>query len=473
MNLLPHSLRWRLQLWYGLILCALLGGFGFTAYQLERGRLFHDVDDGLQQQLGSLLHPPPPPHEGGPSQDEFIDPLFSPEPSGGRHPRRGMFHENNHEGFYYIIWHHDGIKADASALAPATMAFPGRSKSGTAPVLRTRAEFREFYVTLPPGETILVGRSIASELQNLQHVAWRLMMTGVVILLFGLAGGWWLATRAIRPIADISTAATKIALGDLSQRIVAEETDSELGQLALVLNSTFERLESVFAQQRQFTSDAAHELRTPVTVVLTQIQTALNRERTTLEYQQTLQACERAAQRMRRLLDSLLELTRLDAGQKSPSQTSFDLSQLAHDVVDMLHPLLIAKNITIQVDFSPVWCRGNSEQMTQVISNLLSNALQHNPENGEVRVTTRTEEKMGILSVRDTGPGIPEEHLPHIFKRFYRVDSARSASAGGTGLGLAISQSIAEVHGGSIIVTSQIGQGTMFTLRIPQVSSDN
>ena len=121
-----------------------------------------------------------------------------------------------------------------------------------------------------------------------------------MVLLLGLTGGWWVATRALRPIEDISATAVKIAAGDLSQRISTRDTENELGRLAAVLNSTFARLEAAFAQQRQFTSDAAHELRTPITVMLTQTQTALNRERGAAEYRATVEACQRAAQRMRR-----------------------------------------------------------------------------------------------------------------------------------------------------------------------------
>src|SRR5204863_3265733 len=131
----------------------------------------------------------------------------------------------------------------------------------------------------------------------------------------GLAGGWWIATRAIQPIADISATATKIAAGDLSQRISAADAENELGRLASVLNSTFARLEAAFAQQARFTADASHELRTPVSVILTQTQTALSRPRTEAEYREALEACQRAAQRMRKLTNSLLELARLDAGQ--------------------------------------------------------------------------------------------------------------------------------------------------------------
>ena len=159
------------------------------------------------------------------------------------------------------------------------------------------------------------------------------------MLVLGLAGGWWVATRAIRPIEAISATAVKIAGGDLSQRINAADTDSELGRLAGVLNSTFARLEAAFAQQARFTSDASHELRTPVSVILSQTQTALSRERPAAEYREALEACQRAAQRMRNLTESLLELARLDAGQEPMKQERFDLLRVARECVEMVRPL--------------------------------------------------------------------------------------------------------------------------------------
>ena len=175
----------------------------------------------------------------------------------------------------------------------------------------------------------------------------KLAGVGGIILLLGLAGGWWLVSRAIRPIEDISATAVKISAGDLSQRINVAEAESELGQLAAVLNSTFARLETAFAQQKQFAADAAHELRTPVSVILTQTQTALNRERTAAEYRETIEACQRAAQRMRQLMESLLELARLDAGQESLKRVRFDFSKMIAGAIELVRPLAEERGVKI------------------------------------------------------------------------------------------------------------------------------
>ena len=240
--------------------------------------------------------------------------------------------------YYYVLWQADGSVLARSPGAPADVPIPERPSRpqpqgpeerggleqgppanpgpGMPPVARTRGQMRELFRTMPRGHCVLVGRSLAPDLAAMRRLALWLAAAGGAVLVLGLAGGWWVATRAIRPIEAISATAVKIAGGDLSQRINAADTDSELGRLAGVLNSTFARLEAAFAQQAQFTSDASHELRTPVSVILTQTQTALSRERTSPEYREALEACQRAARRMKALTESLLELARLDAGQE-------------------------------------------------------------------------------------------------------------------------------------------------------------
>jgi heavy metal sensor kinase len=295
----------------------------------------------------------------------------------------------------------------------------------------------------------------------------KLAGVGAVILILGLAGGWWLASRAIRPIHEISATALKISAGDLSRRIDVQDTESELGQLASVLNATFARLENAFTQQQQFTSDAAHELRTPVSVMLTQTQTALNRDRSATEYRETLEACQRSAQRMRRLIESLLELARLDAGQETMKRSRFDLAQIAADCIGQIKPLAESRRIRIEPDLAPAECNGDSERIAQVITNVLSNAVFYNRDNGEVRVRVRRDQNFAVIEVADNGTGIAPEHQANVFKRFYRADPARTASQGRSGLGLAISKAIIEAHGGAIELASEAGKGTVFTVRLP------
>ncbi len=489
------SIRWLLQAWHSLILVVVLTGFGVTAYQVARGNQLRRIDQELQQRLITAFRPGPPadPHgHGGPprerpppdrSPNEGKEGKHDHDPSGWRaHMREVIAHAGALEAgqtnaFYYVVWQQDGSLLASSPGAPKDVPMPAETGREHEPVdrsgaiTRTRGELREFCLCFPFGDRALVGRSMAPDLAAMHRLALWLFTAGASVLAFGMAGGWWVATRAIRPIEAISATAVKIAGGDLAQRINASDTESELGRLAGVLNSTFARLEGAFTHQVRFTADASHELRTPVSVILSQTQTALSRERSAAEYRETLQACQRAAQRMRKLIESLLELARLDAGQERMKQERFDLSRVARECVELVRPLAAERGVEMRCDLTGVECLGDAERVSQVVTNLLSNAIHFNRERGEVRVTARSENGTAFLTIADTGVGIPPEDLPHIFERFYRVDKSRSRIQGKTGLGLAICKAIVEAHSGAIEVTSQPGVGSTFEVRLPSGSA--
>ena len=501
--MIPKSIKWRLQIWYGLILVIVLAGFGFTAYQLEWGRQMRRIDDELHRRLAVLsaeLRPPPPLEPGrprfngpppGPTRDEL------PPEQNMRTPVQfhlsqwasSLFGTNQVNDFYFVIETRDGKQIARAGIVPTHFVAEGvniglvNANYNRGPDLPgpkpspawTMDGFREISDKIPSGETILVGCSIAPELKELRRTALNLTAVGGWILLVGLAGGWWFVSRALRPIESISAAAVKISAGDLSQRINVAEAESELGQLASVLNSTFARLDAAFAQQKQFASDAAHELRTPVSVMLTQTQTALSRERSTAEYRETLEACQRAAQRMRKLIGALLELARLDAGQEQMKRLRFDFSRTVADCVELVKPLAEEHDVNIITELSPLEITGDAGRLAQVTTNLLTNAIQYNRPKGEVRVKLASQGGLAILAVSDTGNGISREDLPHVFKRFYRGDKSRTGgppslrfgAAGSAGLGLAISKAIVEAHGGAIEASSVEDAGTTFTVRLP------
>jgi two-component system, OmpR family, sensor kinase len=461
------SIKWRLQLWYGLILVVVLAGFGITALQLERERQMFWLNANLEQRFAAVvgaLHPHPkegpreqrpdePPPDRLPSDQSLYDgpPGQNPPPPHEFHipPQFSeLFDSSDSHHFYFIVYRGNEVFA----------------QSTNAKIFK-RLHTIENNRLLPSGEFVSVGCSDEPESQELKSTAWKLAVAGVVILIFGLAGGWWIVSRALRPVVAISSAAAKISAGDLSQRISVAEAESELGQLAAVLNSTFARLEAAFAQQQQFTSDAAHELRTPVSVILTQAQAALNRERTAPEYRETVEACQRAAQRMRRLIESLLALARLDAGQEPMKRLEFDPSKTTRDCVELVRPLAEERSVKILAELQTFEISGDAERLAQVVTNLLTNAIQYNKPNGEVRVKLKSQYGMAILTVNDTGQGIATEDLPRVFERFYRADKSRST--GGNGVGLAIAKAVVEAHGGTIEVSSTKNIGTTFTVRRP------
>jgi two-component system, OmpR family, sensor kinase len=447
-------------------------------------------------------HPPPPDHSGfgGPPREGRQgddgpgpeDRAFDGRGRGGPRDRPGPVESNlraapqaekpalqlsaenaalfgNGSGdYYYIVWYRDASVLKRSDSAPADLGRPAGSERDTLVHLRTRNQFREALDCSGMGDCMLVGRSIDADLRAMRNFAWTLLGAGAAVLALALALGFWFTTRAIRPIERISAAARRISQGNLSERVEGADSGDELGSLAAVLNSTFGRLESAFARQRQFTADAAHELRTPLAVIISETQTTLARERTSAEYRETVEACLDTAQQMRRLTESLLELARFEAetNEEHP-HTSIDLAETACLCVERIRPLAEQHRIQIQSDFMPAPAFTNADRIAQVITNLLTNAIHYNKADGKVSVATRSEPEVAVITISDTGVGIAETDIPHIFDRFYRVDKARSRAEGHTGLGLAICKTIIDAEGGTIEVASVVNSGTTFSVRLP------
>jgi two-component system OmpR family sensor kinase len=489
------SIRWRIQAWHGLLLLAMTVAFGVTAYRLEKTNAYRRLDDDLKGHLGVLTAAldrgkPPGPGGGGPGGDGGGPGRGGPggRPNGEgddrrderpppRGPRPGpppgfqapeitaAFSPADPDPFYFHVWTRDGDPLAESATVPGSIPLPETSVMDPKP--RSRSGYREVYLFTPPGECLLVGRSTAAVDKAMREFAWKTAGIGGGLLAIGLAVGWWISSRALRPISAISAAATRISEGNLKERIHTPETESELGRLASLLDSTFQRLDAAFDEQARFTSDAAHELRTPVAIILAQSQLALSRERESAYYRETIETTQRAAKRMQGMIESLLQLAVLDAAAGSPDLKPGDLSPLCQEHLPALRVLAEEKNTTLHADLQPAACHMNAEQVGQILTNLVANAVKFSPPGSEIRVSTGVQNDRAYLSIRDNGPGIAAEHLPHLFDRFYRTDKSRSSATGGTGLGLAICKRIADAHGGTLSVESTEGKGSEFLLEMP------
>ncbi len=271
------------------------------------------------------------------------------------------------------------------------------------------------------------------------------------------------------PLSALSDTARRINLGTLShERLFVPPEAPELGQLATTFNELLDRLEAAHASQHRFVADASHELRTPLAALRAEIEVALRRERTPADYQRTLDSNRHELERLSSLVENLLALAALDAAPTSRQQTQVDLSLVCRDVAEQLSPLAAAQNVRLQLELSEgVTIPGDVFSLERAVRNLVENALRHTPA-GE-QIVIRAEARQGEVSIQviDAGIGIAPEHLPHLFERFYRVDTARTRTHGGAGLGLSIVKAIVEAHGGTVSVESKLGAGSTFTLRVP------
>jgi heavy metal sensor kinase len=339
---------------------------------------------------------------------------------------------------------------------------------------RARVEWRVYSQRIEPPSGHAVGwLQVAQPLSPIQSAEDALatqMLVGVpfVLLLAGL-GGYLLATRALRPIDRITRTAHAISGTDLTERIGHVGPADEVGRLATTFDQMLDRVQAAFEHERRFTADAAHELRTPLAAIKGRIGVTLSRCRTSAEYGTTLRALDHEADRLIRLANDLLLLARLDQRRFGWEPEPLDVGEVLSAVIEEIQPLAQVRQITLTRRIAADLCvQGYPDQLIRLLLNLLDNAIKFTPASGEVIVQAETLAREVCITITDQGPGIPTEHLPHVFERFYRVESARSHSDGGSGLGLAITAEIARVHGGTLEVQSQPGCETSFIVRLPQ-----
>ena len=313
---------------------------------------------------------------------------------------------------------------------------------------------------------------IQGELQNAEkratlHRLRRLTFEALgALFLASLAIGWVVGGRVLRPVDRITAAARRIQATNLSERIALEGPQDELKTLADTFDEMLGRLEASFTAQRQFVADASHELRNPLAVIQTNADVALWDEGVPESARTRIEAVRRASERMRKLVDDLLALARLELAAAQRSEV--DLAQLVHEVGDELDPLARAHGLVLEQDAeSGVRVVADRDALKRALANLLDNAFRHSPPGAPVRITAARRNGSAVLSVADRGPGLTAEEQEHVFERFWRSDSARSRESGGVGLGLAIVRRIAESHGGAVAVSSEPGEGSTFEIRLP------
>jgi signal transduction histidine kinase len=293
-------------------------------------------------------------------------------------------------------------------------------------------------------------------------------------------GGFFLASRALQPIDRITQTAQAISASDLDRRIHYKGPADEVGRLAQTFDTMLNRLQTAFVRERRFTSDAAHELRTPLAALKGRIGVTLSRPRQPAVYRETLQEMEQQVDRLIRLSNDLLFMTQLEQAQIRPQQERIMMADLVGAVVDQVRPLAEAKSITLEQNiYSGLMLQGDLDLLIRLHLNLLDNAIKYTPTGGRVMVQAKQDGSQAIISIRDTGPGIPAEHVPQLFERFYRVESDRARwrrdnghenGENGAGLGLSIAYEIARTHGGNLTVQSDVGRGTTFFVQLPTLS---
>lgn len=323
-------------------------------------------------------------------------------------------------------------------------------------------------------ENAVIGYAQVALPESMREDRLRTLLSGLIGAVIASAVVAWLlasllARTWLRSVDAAAESAHRIGTGQaLRERLFVPGDEGEIARLARAFNELLDRLESAHGTQQRFLADASHELRTPLTVLRGEIEVALRRDRPAEEYREVLESSREEIERLTRLTENLLALARSDAGEGLVTREAVDLSVVCDRVRDTLAAPAVEKRIDLHIDAAePVWTSGDAVALERVCLNLAENAIRYSPPGESVALRAHAEGSDAVLVVSDTGPGIGAEHLPHLFERFYRVDKARAREHGGAGLGLAIVEALVKAHGGSVQVTSTVGQGTVFTVRLP------
>lgn len=455
------SIRWRLTFWYSAVVALLLIIFGGLVYGMIRQYLLAQTDTEV---VAEMLE-----YQREVENSQEIDVLNS--------QLRSFFRV--HEDYQFELSTLDGKRLIATgslgqhALVGARDGDDRKLKLKTETLDELGRHRVANQVVQGPGGPLQIAIAVPTSPTErmLDRFLLILCSVGGVVLLGATVAGAFMAKRVLAPVESIRASADRITAEQLSQRIPVANADDELGKLAATFNQMLERLEASFQEMRRFTDDAAHELRTPITVLRSGLEVALRSARSAEEYRESLASALEDVVRLCRLSEQLLTLAREDAGTQDEQRPLADPGELLRSAVDSIQPIAEDQGVAIDVGELPeLAISGDPIRLRRLWLNLLENAVKYTPSGGAVRITGELTESGMNFVVADTGCGISPDQLAHVFDRFYRVDESRTGATGGTGLGLTICKSIVESHCGQIGIESEPGEGTRVVVTLPQIT---
>ncbi len=464
-----RSIRFRLTVWYAGLLAGMLILFGASVYVGLGHYLKLTLTDSLTKeavQIGETLLV-----NVGMSGDEYVADEI----------KEHLAPELN--GIFVRVTRVDGSKLYESGLPkdgsfdPSKLTLAPSDLSGpSARIERLSAE--DLLVSAVPftasdGSRFLI--EVGAPLKQSESVLHGLLITFAVglplVVAVAIAGGYVLMRRALAPVGEITRTAEQITSRNLSERLPEAKTGDELEGLSTSLNRMIARIEHSFRHINRFTADASHELRTPLTVLRGELEAIVQRSDLPPDVRETVGSTLEETERLSKIVESLLTISRLDAGEALMTREQFDLAELVTNTADQMRLLAEDKQVVLLCEtHARIDVEGDPGRVKQIVVNLVDNAIKYTSAGGRVDVRVGTSNGNAVLEVADSGAGIPIDAMPHVFERFYRVDKARSRQLGGAGLGLSIVKSICAAHHGRVTVESSEDKGSRFTVELPLAS---
>jgi heavy metal sensor kinase len=467
------SLRTRLAIGYSFLFCTALLLLGAGLYQILRGALFDEVDRALRDRAAQVERAARSRDEDDLSVSQLSADIFvlTPASAGEELKSPGIIARVIDLSGRTMVSSSSvamQLPSDEDALARATR---GEVVIQTTSV--AGAPVRVLYHPLRLSNGIVAVIQVAESLRPMENTLDRtrrlMLLGGAVAITGGIFGGWWLTRKALEPVVELTDAVARIAsTGEFDQRVPESAKNDEIGRLAATFNVLLERLNELLDRQRALVADTSHELRNPLMVVRGNLE-LLALDPSPEDRREAIQDAIEEVDRMSRLVADLLFLADADTT-AAIEHEHVELASVVDAVVADARLLADRQDGVRVIELEandPLVIHGDTERLRQLVWNLVENAVRYTPAGGTVTVASRDRGTIAELTVADTGIGIPAEHLPHIFERFYRVDTGRSRQVGGTGLGLSIVRQVAEAHGGQVRVRSTVGQGTTFTVVLP------
>ena len=464
-----RSIRFSLTLRYSLSLAVILILFSTFLYLTISKQFYQEVDKELFAIAEALASPTLEPfRNSAPSVfDQVLEDFIGPRASGKfvqLFDNTGALTASSRNLQEFDIPLSKGALRNAGRgkIDSRTVTLPGHSpvRTITFPVLTDGGLSRIVQVSSPL-EVISA---------NLHHILLvQCISIPLAFLLFG-SGGWFLAGLALKPVDVLTKSARKITAENLGHRLEVVNPGDEIGRLAETFNATLARLENAFKRTRQFSVDVSHELRTPLTILRGETELGLKLAKEPDEFRELLHSNLDEIKLMSKMIESLLFLSKAEEGGLYLDLQEIELGEFLQETMQQQLPGTQEGAVTVTFEGGgPLYVRGDRVRLRQVITNLLDNGVKFNREGGSVRVLLASEGSQAKISIIDTGFGIPEEDLPFIFDRFYRVDKARNRNDGGSGLGLSLAKAFTAAHGGTLEAASVIGTGSTFTIKLPLV----
>ena len=458
-------IRLRLTAWYFAILAVVLSAFGISAYLEMRHSIHRTVDEELQIRAEGVHQLIERTIQRG-AEDDLEEGLreHTELRQGG-----ALLQVSDEQGNWL---YRSQVMSDYGVPKPATI--PRRAVD----FMGGQVPLRIWNVKVNvAGQSYLIQSAFEMDdfYGALEHFALLLFISIPLLLLCAAAGGYWISTRALAPVDQITQTARTISAQNLSSRLVVPHTGDELQRLSETLNGMLGRLEDAFKKITQFTADASHELRTPVAVMRTRTELSLRKARSAEEYRDVIAEVLAELEKTSALIEQLMFLARADSGAETLHFSATNVSEVLREACHQGSALAEAKQIGFQEQISrdSMWIRGDASSLRRLFLILIDNAVKYTPASGQVEVSLQRNDGYAVAQVRDTGIGISETDLPNVFERFYRADKARTRELGGVGLGLSIGRWITEVHAGTIEVHSSPGRGSIFEVRLPIANSNN